>query len=125
MSLVGRVPDVAPRYWHLRPGNTLLTTGVPVPQTLGNFSLQTRATGWQGATYGSEIASADWIQVWGGAAWLIFYYDTANNRWQHEGDPAQTNLNTYTIPAGQPIMIRRLGAGDPIITLPLPYTISR
>jgi hypothetical protein len=94
--------------------------------TLASLSLQTRATGWQGGTVPSTaLSTADTIQVWGGASWLIFYYDTANARWQRNDG---TNRDTFVIPAGRPFMVKRLNAGssalDSVVSLPLPYTIS-
>lgn len=123
--VTGRVPEVAPRYVNTRPGTTFLSAGLPVDLTLGALALQTQAPGWQGgAAYATALADADLVQVWSGASWLNFYFDTTNNRWQRAAEAAQTNRNTFNIPAGRPIMIRRLTAGSTLVSLPLPYTIS-
>jgi hypothetical protein len=122
MYVTGRVPEIAPKYFHSRSGVTFLSSGTPVNATLGSLAMQTRATGW---TSGTVAASCDTIQVWGGAAWLTFYYNSTNLRWERDGDP--TNRDAYAIPAGRPVMIRRLSAAaaaDSIITMPLPYTIN-
>lgn len=125
LYITGRVPEVAPRYINSRPGTTFLSAGLPVDMTLGTLALQTQAPGWQGgANYNTALADADLVQVWSGASWLIFYYDTTNSRWQRAAEAAQTNRNTFNIPAGRPVMIRRLNAGPTLISLPMPYAIS-
>lgn len=125
LYVIGRVPELAPRYINSRPGTTFLSAGLPLDVTLGTLALQTQAPGWQGgATYTTALADADLVQVWSGASWLNFYYDTTNNRWQRAAEAAQTNRNTFSIPAGRPIMIRRLSAGPTLVSLPMPYTIS-
>ncbi|WP_438480138.1 TIGR02597 family protein [Oleiharenicola lentus] len=118
----GRVPDKAPQYFHSRSGNTFLSVGIPVSQTLGQLSLQTRALGW---VSGTSINNADSLQVWSGAAWQSYYYDTTNARWQREGFPTLSS-NGVNI-SGRPVMIRRLNsaaASDSLINLPLPYTLN-
>jgi uncharacterized protein (TIGR02597 family) len=126
MYVMGRVPEVAPRFINTRPGVTFLSAGVPVDLTLGSLSLQTQAPGWRaGTNYSTALADADLVQVWSGAAWLIFYYDSTNGRWQRAAESAQTNRNTFAVPAGRPVMIRRLDPGSTLVSLPFPYTISQ
>jgi hypothetical protein len=131
LRINGRVPTTAPRHFHARPGVSFLSNGLPVDITLGALGLQTRAAGWQaGAVPATAVNDADLIQVWGGAAWLIFYYDSVNARWQRNTDTgASPTRDTFNIPAGRPIMIRRLSAGasaqDGVITLPMPYAINQ
>ena len=130
LYLTGRVPELAPAYWHLRPGATFLSTGLPVDNTLGSLALQSRAAGWRGgATFAAAAADADLIRVWSGAGWLTFYYDLTNNRWQRDVDASQTNRNTFVIPAGRPIMVYRLTApvtaSESLLPLVLPYTLAR
>lgn len=129
MRVYGRVPDVAPKHFETRPGVTFISNGLPVNTTLGTLALQTRADGWQAGTApATAVNDADLIQVWGGAAWIIFYYDSGFGHWQRNIDNG-TNRDTFSIPAGRPIMIRRLAAGatpyDSVVSLPLPYTISQ
>jgi len=130
MFVSGRVPDSAAKYYNMRPGITFLSNGLPADVTLGSLALQTNAPGWVSGTSGpSSTTSADLIQVWGGASWLIFYYDSVNGRWQRNSDTAASpTRNTYVIPAGRPIMIRRLtSAGTPsetIVQMPITYTIN-
>ncbi len=126
MRVNGRVPTVTPRHFHTRPGTTFISNGLPVDITLGALAMQTRSTGWQAGTVPSTaVNDADWIQVWGGAAWFVFYYDSGNARWQRNDG---TNRDAFVIPAGRPFMIRRLSAGatplEGVIAMPLPYTIS-
>lgn len=131
LRFVGRVPEVAPRHAHTRPGNTFLSDGVPVDLTLSALGLRTRTTGWQENTaFGTAAATADLIQVWGGASWLIFYYNTTSGHWQLTSDTATSpSRDTFTIPAGRPIMIRRMTTGasasENLLNLPLPYTVRR
>lgn len=127
LRVTGRVPVTAPRHFHARPGVTFLSNGLPVDITLANLALQTRSAGWQAGTNPATAASdADLIQVWGGAAWLIFYYDSVNSRWQRNDG---TNRDSFVVPAGRPIMVRRTAAGatpaDGVLALPMPYTISQ
>ena len=131
MYVAGRVPEVAPRPTHTRPGSTFLSDGLPVDMTLSALGLRANTTGWQDSSSPSTAASsADLIQVWGGGSWLNFYYDTTTGHWQRTTDNASSqSRDTFTIPAGRPIMIRRTTAGasatDGLINLPLPYLIRR
>jgi len=108
---------------------TFLSAGLPSDLPLGTLALQTGTTGWQGTTFANAPDSnADIIQVWSGASWLNFYYDTANSRWQQDNDTNQTNRNSFVVPAGRPIMVRRLTApvtaADSLVVLPpLPYVL--
>ncbi len=127
--VTGRVPEHAPAYWHLRPGVTLLSIGLPVDVTLGSLAVQTRATGWQvGANFATAGSDADLVRVWNGDSWLTFYYDTTNNRWQRYADAAQTNRNPFVISAGLPIFVHRLAASatatDSLVPLVLPYVLA-
>jgi len=130
LVFAGRVPSQNIQLFHLRPGTTFIATGFPVDMSLSSLELNdpSRASNWQGAPNPSVAASlADLVQVWGGASWLTFYYDTTNRRWQREGDAAGTNRDGFVIPAGRPIFLRRISGGtsaaELTITLPLPYTI--
>lgn len=128
LRFTGRVPDVAARYFNTRPGVTFLSTGLPVDTTLGTLALQTRAPGWQAGTAPATASSdSDLVQVWTGASWTIFYYDSGFGHWQRNIDNG-TNRDTFVIPAGRPVMIRRLSAGataaDAVISFPMTYTIS-
>ncbi|WP_438483186.1 hypothetical protein [Oleiharenicola lentus] len=115
----GRVPQIAPRYFHARMGVTFLSLGVPVGQTLAQLGLETRAPGW---VTGTSVPGADYIQVWGGASWHTFYFDSTNLRWQRNGFPSISadNFNLHN----RPVMINRSGsasAADSTILLPIPY----
>jgi hypothetical protein len=130
MYVNGRVPDATPRYFQSRPGVTFLSNGLPVGITLGTLSMQTIAPGWiAGSDPTTATSTADTIQVWSGTAWFVFYYDSVNNRWQLNTDTgASPTRNTFNIPAGRPIMVRRLTAGatlfDGVVPIALPYTIN-
>lgn len=125
--ITGRVPDLAPKLAHLRPGFSSLSLGVPTAVTLGTLGLQTRALGWQSGTPSTAAVSADLIQVWGGASFLTFYFDSVNQRWQLLGETSQTNRDTFAIQAGRPVMIRRGAAAnnvaESLVPMVLPYTI--
>ncbi|MBI3885550.1 MAG: hypothetical protein HY302_07455 [Opitutae bacterium] len=131
LRLTGRVPEVAPRHVHTRPGNSFLSDGLPVDLTLSGLGLRTRTTGWQENTaFGTAAATADLIQVWGGASWLIFYYNSTSGHWQLTSDTATSaSRDGFTIPAGRPVMIRRMTVGasasENVINLPMPYLIRR
>lgn len=129
LYVTGRVPATAPRYFHGRPNTTFLSTGLPADVTLGTLSLQTRAPGWvAGTSPGTAAIDADLIQVWNNTSWLIFYYDSSTGYWRRNTDIASSpSRNTFNIPAGRPILIRRLStngvAADGLITMPMPYTL--
>ena len=126
-AITGRVPELAPKLAHLRPGFSSLSLGVPTAVTLGTLGLQTRALGWQSGTPSTAAVSADLIQVWGGASFLTFYFDSVNVRWQLLGETNQTNRDTFAIQAGRPVMIRRGAAAnnvaESLVPMVLPYTI--
>lgn len=128
MYVTGRVPGVGAKHFHAWPGVTFVSLGVPVSVTLGDLALQTRLSGWQSGVTSSALSNADLIQVWGGAAWLIFYYNSERSRWELNTDSASTpSRNTFVVQAGRPIMIRRLGSTadqtQKLIELPMPYSL--
>lgn len=125
---VGRVSPTATPTVHQRPGSTLLATMWPVDVTLAQLALESAAhsTGWTGAANPTVAqAQADLIQVWGGAAWVSYYYDTTRAQWQRAGDATNASANDLAIVAGSPIFVRRIKAGgttaaDKSLTLPAP-----
>jgi hypothetical protein len=126
----GRVPEFAPRYFHARPGTTFVSTGVPADLTLAGFNSHLGvgvAGGWiPAATPAAALANADLVLAWSSTAnrWRIHYFDSTNSRWQEAADATNTDRNGVVIPAGQAVILRRLGTSDnKLITLPLPYTV--
>ncbi len=102
---------------------TFLVTGVPESEnlsvTLSDLALQ-NLPGW---VKGNSPDSADTIQIWGGASWQTYYFDSVNNRWQLKGlsflDAGATKLS------GRPVMIQRANSAsttESLITMPLPYS---
>ncbi len=126
MYVTGRVPEIAPRIFHSRPGNTFASAGVPADVTLGTLALQTQA-GWQtAATPAAATTTADLVQIWGGGSWLYFYYDSTLGYWRNTTDvPASLSRNTFAVPAGRPMMIRRLTSGTTLLNLAKPYSIAQ
>ncbi len=59
----------------------------------------------------ADPLQADIVQVWGGAAWLNFYYNTAWNRWARDtdvaGDPPR---NHFLLRSDRGLMLTRRGA---------------
>jgi len=132
LQLRGRAPEFAPRHFHARPGTTFVATGVPVDLTLSGLNATVGigvAGSWTPASAPtSAIATADLVLVWSptGNRWVIHYFDSTNSRWQEAGDGSNTNRNDLVIPAGQAVILRRLGTSDnKLLTLPFPYTIDR
>lgn len=129
--ITGRVPVVAPRHFNSRPGTSFLSNGIPVDITLGNLALQSIAPGWvSGSDPATSVTNADLLQVWGGAAWIVFFYNSERGRWERNTDTAATpSRDTFVIPAGRPLLIRRLTSGansfQSVVPLPLPYTVSQ
>ncbi len=57
---------------------------------------------------------ADIVQVWGGAAWLNFYYNTAWHRWARDSDViSDPSRNSFLLRADRGLMITRRG-GTPL-----------
>jgi hypothetical protein len=59
----------------------------------------------------ATIDQADIVQVWGGAAWLNFYYNTAWGRWARDTD-VQSDLsrNSFLLRSDRGLMLTRRGA---------------
>lgn len=126
--VTGSVPQSGPKHNLSRPGVTFFSLGLPAPITLGALSLQTNSPGWRSVSGSSNaLSSADFIQIWSNTAWTYYYYDSGRGSWQRSTDTgASSSRDSITIPAGQPIMIRRLdsatAAADNFVAVPLPYT---
>jgi len=77
-----------------------------------------------GILAGTSADAADNVQVWNGTAWQIFYYNSTNNRWQQKG--INVSANSFSIPAGKPFMVSKLGSSSGTQTLvqSLPYTLD-
>lgn len=125
--LTGRVPTLPPKHHIVRQSYTFFNSGIPVAMSLGHLSLQTRVSGWRGATSGSAaLTSGDLVQVWGNTAWVYYYYDTSRNSWQRTTDTATSNSrDSILLQPGHAFM---LGVNNPASTLeanyvqvPLPY----
>jgi len=127
--VTGRVPEVGGLFPHSRPGVTFISTGLPTDITLGDLGINTRAPGWITATSSSGSSTADLIQVWSNTAWTNYYYDSGRSSWQRTTDTAaSTSRNGVVLPAGRPIMIRRVNSatGTPtLIGMPKNYTIAQ
>ncbi len=60
---------------------------------------------------GTEPMAADLVQVWGGAAWLNFYYNTAWSRWARDSDTvAEPSRNDFLLRSDRGLMVTRRGA---------------
>jgi hypothetical protein len=76
--------------------------------TLGTFFGTTNTLVLQGAT---DPQQADIVQVWGGAAWLNFYYNTTWQRWARDTDLiSDPSRNSFLLRADRGVMITRRGA---------------
>lgn len=128
----GRVPEFAARFFHARPGTTFLGIGgaadIRLAELSGSLGVGTLG-GWTASSSpANATATADLLLVWSPPAnrWLIHYFDFTTTRWQEAGDLTNTNRSDVVIPAGQAVILRRLGTSDQkLITLPFPYTIDR
>lgn len=78
--------------------------------TLGSFFGTGGELVVQGAT---SAAGADLVQVWGGAAWLNFYYNSTWQRWARDTDLASDpSRNSYVLRSDRGLMITRRGSTD-------------
>jgi hypothetical protein len=60
---------------------------------------------------GVTALDADLVQVWGGAAWLNFYYNTQWNRWARDTDTvADPSRNSFLLRPDRGVMITRRGS---------------
>jgi hypothetical protein len=59
----------------------------------------------------ADPAQADIVQVWGGAAWLNFYYNTNWARWARDTDvQADPSRNSFLLRSDRGLMLTRRGA---------------
>ncbi len=59
----------------------------------------------------ADPLQADIVQVWGGAAWLNFYYNTAWARWARDTDlQADPSRNSFLLRSDRGLMLTRRGA---------------
>jgi hypothetical protein len=128
----GRVADTAVRIVHDRPGSTFVALGLPVAATLASIDPGLGggvAGGWRtGASPAVASATADLLMAWNpaGNRWTVTYKNTGTARWEEARDGAQTVQDELVIPAGQPLLVRRVGeAGAQLIAVPLPYSVAR
>ncbi len=60
---------------------------------------------------GADPVTADLVQVWGGASWLNFYYNTTWQRWARDSDQVgDATRNTFLLRPDRGVMISRRGA---------------
>jgi hypothetical protein len=128
----GRVADTAVRIVHDRPGSTFVALGLPVDATLASIDPGLGggvAGGWRtGASPALASTTADLLMAWnpGGNRWTTTYKNTGTARWEEARDGAQLVRDELVIPAGQPLLVRRVGeAGAQLIAVPLPYSVAR
>ena len=66
-----------------------------------------------------EATQADIVQVWGGASWLNFYFNTTWQRWARDSDrEGDASRNAFLLRADRGFMITRRGA------TPLEFTVT-
>jgi len=99
---------VAPDSLGLAVGATGTAFEIIPADTLATF-FGTTAPGDTLVVHGSaDPLTADIVQVWGGAAWLNFYYNTAWNRWARDtdvvGDPSR---NAFLLRPDRGLMLTR------------------
>ncbi len=60
---------------------------------------------------GANALEGDMVQVWGGASWLNFYYNTAWNRWARDTDlQSDLSRNNFLLRSDRGLMITRRGS---------------
>lgn len=79
--------------------------------TLATFFGTTTPTNTLAVQGAATPAEADIIQVWGGAAWLNFYYNTTWQRWARDIDVlSDPSRNNFVLRADRGVMITRRGS---------------
>ena len=95
-------------------GITDFPAGLAANTTLGSLALQTNVPGWVGSST-AQRATADQIWFWGGASWLVFYFDTDFGYWRLITDvPASPNRNTFGSAIARRFQLRRLAGRAPV-----------
>lgn len=78
--------------------------------TLASFFGTTAPTNTLVVQGAADPATADIVQVWGGAAWLNFYYNTTWQRWARDSDvPADPGRDNFLLRPDRGVMITRRG----------------
>lgn len=71
-----------------------------------------------GLAGGSSASVADLVQVWSGASWLIFYFNTDRGRWERNIDTAASpSRDTFVLRPDRGILVQRRNAGPATIYL--------
>ncbi len=128
LPVAGKIPDTGGRYVHARPGVTFLSLATPKDITLGDLGVNTSTSGWLASADAATSGSGDYIQLWSNTAWVTYYYDSTKGSWQRSTDSAASpSRNGVSVPAGRPMMIRRVvsSASNTLINIPLNYAIAR
>ena len=98
-------------------GATSFVSLLPVEQTFSQFPLQTQLSGW--TSNPANPTAGDYVQVWGGTSWLVFYYNST--KWLRQGSSADAG-STVLLKPGRPIfIIRPVGSGADTLTQSKPY----
>lgn len=128
----GRVADTPVRIVHDRPGSTFVALGLPVDATLASLDPGLgggEAGGWRtGSSPAVASTTADLVMSWNPVVnqWTVAFKNSGSARWQEARDGVQTLRDDLLIPAGQPLLVRRVGeSGAQLIAVPLPYSIAR
>ena len=78
--------------------------------TLASFFGTTTPTDTLVVQGGTAALEADLVQIWGGAAWLNFYYNTTWQRWARDTDViSDPTRNNFSLRADRGIMLTRRG----------------
>lgn len=97
---LGLVTGASGTSFEIIPGDTLATF---FGTTTGGDTLVVQGSG--------DPVAADIVQVWGGAAWLNFYYNTVWQRWARDTDViTDVSRNSFLLRSDRGLMLTRRGS---------------
>ena len=119
-TVTGAIPTSDLRYLVNNSGSTFIANGFPTDTALSAVGYN-NLPNWVSSPDGQ---SADLVMFWNGSSWQRFYYNSTNNRWQQVG--LGINANNFTIPAGKPVVIARIGStsGSALLAHTIPYVLN-
>lgn len=114
--LVSSTANTATRLFVSNDGVDLTTSGGPAAGDRYELVLADTLSSLFGTTTlqgGTNANSADNVLVWGNTAWVIYYYNTGNSKWQRSTDiAASPSRDNFVLRPDRGIMITRRASSD-------------
>jgi len=128
LTFLGATPSTQEQTDFPGAGTAFVANRFPVGVTLGGtgataLNLQ-NLPNWQS---NSDVTQADQVQLWNGASWDTYFYDTGVAHWRKSPGIASFNANSVAVPiSGGMFVIRKSSAQGSTSTLvqALPYSLN-